>query len=352
MALVAAGLMVATTNRPDGGATGTLPRLTSLTDVPTTEPGMGQVASSPVVASMLDAVLPSTVALVIDTPTATVLATGLVVEAGGIIVSTSRAIPTSRSVTVVEQGGHRVSATKVGTDPASGISVLSIADDLTPATSDFTGPSSGAVAMAVAMDAGDRPDQSPTPVVYAGKVVAAGVALRLDHVSSTFATFGVEVPLNSVDIGCPLVDADGQVVGVLERVGGKGLTSASTFLPAELVWGVADQLVSSGSVDPGSMGITTADAVTPNAPATPVGAIVSTITPGGPAAIGGIQVGDVVTRLDGHRVRSQAELDTELYTEPAGSEVTLTVDRAGISLTRAVELTDSGPDAPERPPSP
>ncbi len=280
------------------------------------------------------------------------MATGLVVASGGIIVTTSRAITAARSVTVVEQGGDRVPATKVGFDRSTGISVLNIGDDLAPAPSDFAGPSRGAVAMAMAFEPGSRAGEPPISVVYAGKVVAAGVALSLDPISSTFAAFGVEAPLSSSDIGCPLLDADGQVVGMLERAGGVGLASASTFLPAELVWGVADQLVSAGSVDPGWMGVTTADVMAPSVPPTPVGAMVDAVASGSPAAAGGIEPGDIVTAVDGFRVRSRAELATVLYTEPSGTEVTVTVERAGRSIDRHVVLADADPDAPEPAPSP
>lgn len=351
LALVAAGLVVATTNGPDGRDTSPSERI-SLTDVPTTEAGAGRVPSPPTVAAMMARIRPSTVALIIRSANGVSVATGLVVASGGMVVTTSRAIAAARSITAVEQGGDRAPATKVGFDRPTGISVLNIGDDLAPAPSDFTGPARGAVAVAMAFEPGSRAGAPPTSIVYAGKVVAAGVALGLDSISSTFAAFGVEAPLSSSDVGCPLLDAEGQVVGVLERAGGVGLASASTFLPAELVWGVADQLVSAGGVDPGWMGVTTADAMAPSIPPTPVGAMVDAVAGGSPAAAGGIQPGDVVTAVDGFRVRSQAELRTLLYTEPTGTEVTVSLERAGSHFDRRVVLAGAGPDAPEAAPSP
>ncbi len=351
LALVAAGLVVATTNGSDGPGTPPSGRV-SLTDVPTTEAGVGRVPSAPTVAAMTARIRPSTVALVMQSANGVSVATGLVVASGGIIVTTSRAIAAARSVTAVEQNGDQVPATKVGFDAPTGISVLNIGDDLAPAPSDFAGPARGAVAMAMAFEPGSRAGAPPTSIVYAGKVVAAGVALGLDPISSTFAAFGVEAPLASSDIGCPLLDANGQVVGVLERAGGVGWARASTFLPAELVWGVAAQLVSAGSVDPGWMGVTTADAMAPSIPPTPVGAMVDAVASGSPAAADGIHPGDVVTAVDGYRVRSRAELDTLLYTEPTGTEVTVTLERAGSFVDQRVVLADAGPDAPEPAPSP
>jgi putative serine protease PepD len=198
----------------------------------------------------------------------------------------------------------------------------------------------------MAVEPTPRSDRLPTEEVYGGEVVATGMTLDLDPVSSTFAVVGVEAPLTGSDIGCPLLDTGGRVEGVLDRVGGTGLRSASTFLPAELVWGVADQLISAGRVDPGSLGITTAGA------ADPVGAMVTSVTPGGPGAAVGLEDGDVVTAVDDYPVRSPAELDTRLYTDAPGTQVALTVDRAGSVLSRVVDLADGDPDAPEHALSP
>ena len=144
----------------------------------------------------------------------------------------------------------------------------------------------------------------------------------------------------------------GQVVGILERSGGRGLASVSTFLPAELVWGVAEELVSNSTVETGWIGVTSTNAVLPGASPTPVGALVDSVDPGGPAAIGGIDPGDVVTDIDGYRVRSAAEFKTRIYADPPGTGVTVTLDRAGTTETMRLVVGHAGPDAPEASSSP
>ena len=114
------------------------------------------------------------------------------------------------------------------------------------------------------------------------------------------------------------------------------------------MWGVANELIASGRVDPGWLGITTADSPSGD----PAGALVSTVTPGGPAAVAGIEDGDIVTAVGGDPVRSGTELDTRLYADAPGSQVTLTLDRAGATIGRTLDLTDADPDAPEHAPSP
>ena len=59
-----------------------------------------------------------------------------------------------------------------------------------------------------------------------------------------FCATGVDAPLSSGDLGSPLVDASGSVVGILDAVIGTGAQRTSVFLPAELVQDVAEQIVS------------------------------------------------------------------------------------------------------------
>jgi S1-C subfamily serine protease len=350
--LVAAGLVMSTTNRSTSGSNGTMPKLASLTDVPTTEPGVGLMPPESTIDSMVATARPSTVALVISGPAGDRLATGLVAESGGIIVTASAAVTGSRAVTVIEADGDRRNASAVGSDPTTGLSVLRIADDLPAATFDFAPPTTGSVALAMALEPGRHAGDVPSATLYAGSVVASGVALDLDRLTSDFATTAVAAPLASGDIGCPLLDDDGHVTGILERSGGTGLAGASVFLPAELVWSVADQLVSSSAVDPGWIGVTAGNAEAPTVPPKPVGATVQSVAPDSPAADAGLKDGDVVTAVNGYRVRSDAELTTWLYSMPPGTDVKVTFERSGSPITETLQVAERPPDAPDGASSP
>jgi S1-C subfamily serine protease len=63
------------------------------------------------------------------------------------------------------------------------------------------------------------------------------------------------------------------------------------------------------------------------------------VTVGGAAALGGLQIGDLVVGVDGHSVRSVAELATRLYGDPPGSELRVTVERGGSTFNAMVVLT-------------
>ena len=137
---------------------------------------------------------------------------------------------------------------------------------------------------------------------------------------------------------------------------GKGASTMGVFLPAELVFGVAFQLVASGVVDHGWFGIETSDSV--NAPLSPgatvvastsgadrsaastEGALVDSVQEGGPAGLAGLLPGDIITAIDGQPVHSSAELFSRLYADPPGTELAVTFERGGAEATTTAVLDD------------
>lgn len=161
--------------------------------------------------------------------------------------------------------------------------------------------------------------------------------------------------------GQPLVDADGEILGILDQSGAAaGPGVARPYLPAPLVVGVAKELAMTGKVRHGWLGLQGQDAsatgptTVSDIPQTtttyttsavsaepPVqGAQVVAVDPGGPAA-GALQPGDVIVALDGQPVRSMAELRARLYVLQPGTRATVTVERSGKSVTAVVELSPS-----------
>jgi S1-C subfamily serine protease len=137
------------------------------------------------------------------------------------------------------------------------------------------------------------------------------------------------------------------VTGILDTTTTMQGRKVSVFLPADLVVGVATQLIATGSVQHGWLGVDASDLSTPTSPAGATtastaatgGALVDTVQPDGAAARAGIQVGDSIVDIDGRSVRSLADLRTRLYAEPPGAAVTVTYDRNGATDTVGVELT-------------
>ena len=332
LALVLTGMVVA------AGSDAGRPAATQevFAGVPTTEADLSRLTTAHKMVTLASSVRDSTVALVVTTGTGTRVGTGVVAEAGGIVVALRPTIAGARSVTVVEQDGTRQPAVEVGSDPTTGIAVLRIADDLPVAAFTTGDPTTGSVAVAMAEDA--RATGAPTARLYAGTVLYAGVAAR-DGRSTGFCGTAIAAPLTADDLGSPLVEPSGAVAGVLDTVSGTGVARVGVFLPAELVRDVTAQIVAHGAVVHGEIG---AQFVDPSVIGSDTpGALVAGVVTGGSAAQAGLQDGDLVVAIDGAEVRSKAELSTRLYADPPGTEVPVTLVRSGATVHITPVLSDS-----------
>jgi putative serine protease PepD len=354
LALVAAGLALVATGTAEQQSSDTTPETATFVGAPTTDPGVGPMAGSAAVAAMVSSIRPSTVALRIHGPTGTSTISGLVAESGGIIVTTDQALTGARSITVIEPDATRQLAQVVGVDPTSGLAVVRIDDDLPPATFDPDDPAVGQVAVATALEPASHGGAMPASVVYAGTVVSAGQALGADTITTDFSSTAVKAPMSHDDLGCALLDSSGHVSGMLEMTRGSGASTMAVFLPSELVLGVARQLVTSGTVEHGWLGIQSSDAdATTTSGGTVVtaasaadGARVDSVETGSPAAAAGLAPGDIITGIDGNQVHSTAELRSRLYPDPPGSSLSVTFERGGITLTTSAVLADPDTAAP------
>ncbi len=133
--------------------------------------------------------------------------------------------------------------------------------------------------------------------------------------------------------GQPLLSASGDVVGILYDPD-PGTGSAVTFLPSDLVVGVADDLRSGDRVVHGWLGVDGADA--PNGS----GAKVESVDAHGPSA-NRLAPGDVIVALNAMPVRTMAELRARLYVLPPGSPIALSVQRSSGATTVDVTLSAS-----------
>jgi putative serine protease PepD len=343
--LLATGLALASSGADPGlvahraVATASSSATTSVTA--TTVPGTP--GPGPAVVSRVEhQVRPSLVALVVHRANGTALGTGVAVEPGGIVATTASLLRQATSVVAEEAGGTREQARLVGIDQTSGIAVLRVADQLPAVAVDAVDPRPGSVALAVAFPASGS--TAPQPAVYAGPVVASGVPAGVDGPTTTFASTVVRAPLTGSERGGALVDANGRLVGILDTVSSTPNGSVGVFLSSVLVSGVAQQLVASGAVGGGWLGVDGSDlAATAGSTTAPVGVRVDAVDPGGAAARAGLQAGDVIVAVDGRAVHSMAELRSLVYPDPPGTSLEVTAEQGSTSFVTTAVLGSSAP---------
>jgi len=334
LALALTGMVVAAGDNGRPVSTGV-----RFTGVPTTEADLSRLTTPHRMVTLASSVLDSTVALMVTTDHGTRVGTGVVAEAGGIVVALQPTVAGARSVTAIETDGSRQPATEVGSDPTTGIVVLRIADDLPAAAFTTSDPTTGSLAVAMSEEA-RATGGTPTARLYAGTVLYAGIAVDTGHAVGLCGT-AIAAPLAPDDFGSPLVEPSGVVAGVLDSVSGSGGSRTAVFLPAELVRDVTAQIVSHGSVDHGNLGAGVVDGPAAGTPGPGGGALVADVVTGGSAAQAGLEFGDRIVSVDGAPVRSVAELVTRLYADPPGTELPLTFVRGGAVRSTTAVLGNS-----------
>ena len=332
LTLAAVAMVMATT---DDSLPASPPAVSWGSGVPTTELGLSQMTDLRQMPDLMRAVHDSTVALLVDRGSGRTIGTGVVAEAGGVIVTLQPVVAGARSITVVEPDGTRLAAVLVGTDTTTELAVLRIADELSAA--DFTEihPATGAMVGSVAMEPRPSGHLVPTARLYAGTVQYTGVATGTWHGTGLCVT-RVSTPMRATDLGSPLIDSSGTIAGILNAVVGSGSQRTSDFLPAELVRDVVAQIINHGSVIHGTLGLSAADV--PTGAGAGGGTQIESVTSDGAAAQAGLQPGDVVIGIEGQIVNSVAELSTRIYGEPPDTELRFTVERGGITLHAVVIL--------------
>jgi len=153
-----------------------------------------------------------------------------------------------------------------------------------------------------------------------------------------------DATINPGNSGGPLVNADGEVVGVNTMIftrsgGSEGIGFA---VPSNIVKNVFQQLRSFGQVRRGTIGIhaQTIDPVMARGLGLSQewGVIVGDVYPGSPAEKAGLKLGDIILTLDGKPMENGRQLDVNLYGKAIGKDVTIEYNRAGSKSSARVTV--------------
>jgi len=159
-----------------------------------------------------------------------------------------------------------------------------------------------------------------------------------------------DAPINPGNSGGPLLDADGNVVGIntfiLSQSGGsEGIGFA---IPSNVVRNVYEQIRKDGHVHRGEIGVT-AQSITPELAAgldlhQDTGVILADVDPDGAAAMAGLQTGDIVLSLNGRSMANARQFETALYNIPLNQTVDIEVLRGLQNLPVRVKVSERDDD--------
>ena len=146
-------------------------------------------------------------------------------------------------------------------------------------------------------------------------------------------TIQTSAPINPGNSGGALVNLTGEVVGIptlaaVNAQAGGTAPGIGFALPSDLVTDLARQIVTNGRVVDSRRAALGISAITvTDADGNPIGAGVSAVVPGGPAANAGIRQGDVITMIDDAEVRDAQQLQAVLAEHRPGDSIRVTIVR-------------------------
>ena len=247
-----------------------------------------------------------------------------VVYAENLVLTAGHVLEREEDLSVDTADGRTLAARFVGRDHSTDLAVLRVdglgVEAATPAAGEAR---VGQISLAVA-----SPGRGAGPRATMGIVSSVGGPIRtrrgprLERYIQTDAS-----PYPGLS-GGPLVDVDGNVVGIMVAGWGRG---AAFAVPADLAWRVAATLRERGTVKRGYLGILSQPVRLPDGGETDQkgGLLVVGVEDGSPADRGGLMVGDIVAALDGQPVEDTDDLLALLSGERVGSPVPVGVVRGG-----------------------
>jgi serine protease Do len=281
--------------------------------------------------------------------------TGLIVSEDGYIVSNHHVVGDADSIKVRLHDGREFDATVVGTDAKSEIAVIKIAAEKLPVLPD--GDSKELDVGEWVMAIGNPFGLSETVTV--GVVSAKGRSgLAIAEYEDFIQTDAAINPGNS---GGPLIDKQGKVIGICTAIvsGTGSYMGVGLAVPMSMARGVIDQLIQSGHVTRGFLGVYIQNVNHEMAEffglKTAGGIIIAEVLKGSAADRAGLNADDIVLELDGLAVRNTSAFRNAVAARQPGTPISLLVFREGqkrkVAVTAgehpdqvAAEAPASGPD--------
>ena len=251
---------------------------------------------------------------------------GFLISADGYVLTNAHVVEQAREVTVRTTDRREYRAKVIGADSRTDVAVLKIEGRDLPYVrlGSPAGLRAGEWVIAIGSPFGF--DNSVT----AGIVSATARSLPGDAYTPFIQT---DVAVNPGNSGGPLFNLRGEVIGINSQIYSRtgGYQGVSFAIPIDVAINVKNQLVASGRVERGRIGVTIQDVNQALADSfrlsRPRGALVSQVEDDGPGDKAGLKPGDVILAVDGREIERSSELPPAIAAIKPGKQVTLRIWR-------------------------
>jgi serine protease Do len=269
---------------------------------------------------------------------ATSLGSGFIIDPSGYVVTNYHVVQDADEITVILQDDTNLPATVVGKDKKTDLALLKVSSKK-PLPAVAWGDSDK-------IRVGDWIMAIGNPYGLGGTVTAGIISARARDINSgPYDDYlQTDAPINRGNSGGPMFNMDGEVIGVNTAIFSPsgGSIGIGFAIPSSMAKSVIEQLKATGHTRRGWLGVRI-QVVTPEIAESlglgkPRGALVSSVTPDGPAAKAKVEPGDVIVSFDGKDVTEMHRLPRIVAETDVDKSVPMIVIRKGKEITLQVKV--------------
>lgn len=264
---------------------------------------------------------------------------GFFISADGHIVTNNHVIDRADEIEVTLKDGSTLKAELIGADRETDLAVLKVSGDEDFKYVKFSSSTD--------LRVGDWVVALGNPFGLGGTATAGIIsALGREGGGSYNDYMQVDAPINRGNSGGPTFNLQGEVIGVNTAIisptgGSVGIGFA---IPSVTASAITEALIANGKVSRGWLGVSIQD-VTPEIAdamglASDAGALVGEVSANSPAKKGGIKRGDIIKKLNGHKIEDARDLTQRVGALLAGSKNEFVVNRDGKRKTIKVTVDE------------
>ncbi len=260
---------------------------------------------------------------------------GFFVSADGYILTNNHVVVDATDIYVTLTDGREFKAKVIGTDERTDVALIKIeAKDLTPLViGDPKKLKKGQWVLAIGSPFG------------LDSTVTSGIVSAIGRDTGEYLPFiQTDVAVNPGNSGGPLINLDGEVVGINSQIVSRsgGFMGISLAIPIDEAMRVVDQLRTTGKVTRGRVGVQIGEVGKDVAEAIGLpkaeGALVSSVEAEGPAEQAGVQPGDVILKFNKEPIKRWSDLPRIVGETKPGTRADMEIWRKGKSMTLSVKV--------------
>ncbi|MGO9241539.1 MAG: Do family serine endopeptidase [Bryobacteraceae bacterium] len=264
---------------------------------------------------------------------------GFVVDKSGYILTNLHVVDNADHIKVKLTGDPKeYKARLIGSDVETDVAVIKIeaGHSLTPVR----------IANSDGVQVGDWAIAVGAPFGLETSVTAGIISALGRDIAQQFQRFiQTDAAINPGNSGGPLLNYNGEVIGINTMIATRsgGYEGIGFALPINIAARAYNSIIETGRVVRGSIGISfprTQKTEELKAYGYDHGVVVEKVTPGGPAATGGIKSEDIILSLDGKTVKDGDDLVARIAAMPVGEKLTLSIDRDGQKMDKQLVIGD------------